>query len=145
MQITSKHTSLSVYWPTTSNGIYAKVGPSYIYADEELDQVRQTRDPVAPAKPAASARRKKNTHRTADGLQGQPFSSLLEHLGTLTVNTCCMAGDPDGPSFQQESKRHHCKHSHLNYPTCSQYTASSIVSKPTLRSDLRQTGVATLV
>ena len=75
-----------------------------LYGDEELDQVRQTRDPVAPAKPAASARRKKNTHRTADGLQGQPFSSLLEHLGNLTVSTCCMADDPDGPSFQQESK-----------------------------------------
>jgi transposase len=75
-----------------------------LYADEELDQARQTRDPVAPAEPSPSAKRKKVTHHTDDGLQVQPFSTLLEHLSRLTVNTCCIADDPNGSTFQQEAE-----------------------------------------
>src|SRR5277367_962722 len=46
---------------------------SLLFADEELDRDRQERDPVAPAKPSASARRKKSTHETAGGLPLHSF------------------------------------------------------------------------
>ena len=50
---------------------------SLLFADEELDGDRQERDPVAPAKPSASARRKKLTHETAAGLPVHSFRTLL--------------------------------------------------------------------
>jgi len=73
-----------------------------LYADEELNELRQTRDPVAPAKPSLSAQRKKATQQTPDGIPVQPLSTLLRHLSTLTLNTCCLAEDPNGPTFVQE-------------------------------------------
>ena len=74
-----------------------------LYADEELNTTRQTRDPVAPAKPSSSAQRKKITHRTPDGLDVEPFSTLLDELATVCLSTCYLADDPDGPTFQQET------------------------------------------
>ena len=75
-----------------------------LYADEELKQLRRTRDPVLPAKSSASVRRKKATHQTPSGLTVQPFGTLLDDLATLCRNTCCLAGDADGPTFQQETE-----------------------------------------
>src|SRR5438094_8750139 len=49
---------------------------SLLFEDEELDGARAVRDPVAPAKPSDSARRKKTTHRTAGGLPVQSFRTL---------------------------------------------------------------------
>jgi transposase len=75
-----------------------------LYADEELNTTRQTRDPVAPAKPSSSVERKKIAHRTPDGFDVQPFSTLLADLATICLNTCSLADDPDGPTFQQETE-----------------------------------------
>ena len=77
---------------------------SLLFADEELDQDRRRRDPVAPAQASASARRKKKTHQTGSGLEAQSFRTLLAHLGTRSRSTCVVAGDPSGTPFLQVSE-----------------------------------------
>jgi hypothetical protein len=72
-----------------------------LFDDDTLDQDRPTRDPVAPAKPTAHARRKKATRRTEDGLPLHSFDSLIAELGTCCHNTCRLAGDPGAPTFTQ--------------------------------------------
>ena len=52
-----------------------------LFEDEELDRDREERDPVAPARPSASVRRKKKTHQTAGDLPVHSFQTLLVHLG----------------------------------------------------------------
>jgi hypothetical protein len=74
-----------------------------LYADDELEQLRPTRDPVAPAEPSASAVHKKRSHHTTAGLSVQPFATLLDHLATQSINTCCLAQALDGPSFEVET------------------------------------------
>lgn len=64
-----------------------------LYADEELEETRWTRDPVLPAQPSSSTKEKKITHHNADGLPVQTFSSLIASLATLCRNTCYLAGD----------------------------------------------------
>ena len=77
---------------------------SLLFADEELDQGRRRRDPVAPAQASASARRKEKTHQTGSGLEAQSFRTLLAHLGTRSRSTCVVAGDPSGTPFLQVSE-----------------------------------------
>jgi transposase len=72
-----------------------------LFEDEELVEDRNRRDPVAPAKASASARLKKKTHLTPDGLPVQSFRTLLAHLGTRCRNTCVVAGDANGTTFYQ--------------------------------------------
>jgi len=74
-----------------------------LYADEELSQDHATRDPVLPPVPSASARAKKATHVTEEGLRVQSFGTLLRAMGTLTRNTCQMKDDTGGPSFTRET------------------------------------------
>ena len=72
-----------------------------LFEDEELVEDRNRRDPVAPAKASASARLKKKTHLTPDGLPVQSFRTLLAHLGTRCRNTCVVAADANGTTFYQ--------------------------------------------
>ena len=58
-----------------------------LFEDEELAVDRQRRDPVAPAQASESARLKKKTHATPEGLPVQSFRTLLAHLGTRCRNT----------------------------------------------------------
>jgi hypothetical protein len=74
-----------------------------LYADEELEELRRTRDPVLPAEGSQSVKVKKAEHRTPDGLIVQKWSSLLDSLSTLSRNRCPMKDDPDGPSFVVEA------------------------------------------
>jgi transposase len=57
-----------------------------LFDDEELAENRKTRDPVAPARPSASAKRKKATRRNAEGLPVHSFHTLLGALATRTRN-----------------------------------------------------------
>lgn len=59
-----------------------------LFEDEELDANRWRRDPVAPAKPSRSARRKKTTRLTADGFPVHSFDTLLADLATRCRNLC---------------------------------------------------------
>jgi hypothetical protein len=72
-----------------------------LFEDEGLTEDRPRRDPVAPAKPTESARLKKKTHRTAEGLPVQSFRTLMAHLGTRCRNTCVMTADPNQTRLHQ--------------------------------------------
>lgn len=75
-----------------------------LFDDETLEEDRQSRDPVAPAKPTAHARRKKARRRTDDGLPLHSFDSLLAQLGTCCQNTCRLKASPDSPTFIQTTE-----------------------------------------
>jgi hypothetical protein len=75
-----------------------------LFDDDTLDEDRQSRDPVAPAKPTEHARRKKATRRSEDGLPLHSFDSLIADLGTCCQNTCRLKGDPDSPTFTQTTQ-----------------------------------------
>jgi hypothetical protein len=70
-----------------------------LFEDEDLAVDRLHRDPVAPARASKSARLKKRTHTTPEGLPVHSFRSLLAHLGTRCRNRCVMIGDPQQRTF----------------------------------------------
>lgn len=72
-----------------------------LFEDEQLPQARQTRDPVAPAQPSPSVKRKKAVRHTEDGLPVHSFDTLLATLGTRCRTTYRMTADPTAPRFQQ--------------------------------------------
>jgi len=59
-----------------------------LFDDEELAALRAERDPVAPARPSASAKRKKSRRVTDDGLEVQSFPTLLAKLAERHRNQC---------------------------------------------------------
>jgi len=65
-----------------------------LFEDEELLQQRQQRDPVAPAQPSPSARRKKTTRLASDGLPLHSFKTLLAELARRCRNACRVKTDP---------------------------------------------------
>jgi transposase len=72
-----------------------------LFDDEELEENRAKRDPVARATASVSARKKKVTRLTDDGLPIHSFDSLLAELGTRCRNHCRVRSDSGGPSFEQ--------------------------------------------
>lgn len=72
-----------------------------LFEDEELVRDRKRRDPVAPAEPSNSAKRKKVEHVTADKLPVHSFETLLAALATRCRNTCRLPADASGATFQQ--------------------------------------------
>jgi len=53
-----------------------------LFEDEERREERKRRDPLLPAQPSASAKAKKYSHQTADGLPVQSFATLLADLAS---------------------------------------------------------------
>jgi transposase len=53
-----------------------------LFEDEERWEDRKHRDPILSAQPSASARRKKGSHETADGLPVYSFEDLLRELAS---------------------------------------------------------------
>ena len=76
---------------------------SLLFDDETLLVERKGRDPVAPAKPSASARRKKTERRTEDGLPIHSFTTLMAELGTRCRHLCRLKSDLDSPAFFQDT------------------------------------------
>ena len=76
-----------------------------LFDDENLDEERKKRDPVAQARPSRSARRKKVKRVTADGLPVHSFETLLGELATRCRNQCRIKSDPSGASFTQLTQR----------------------------------------
>lgn len=72
-----------------------------LFEDEELPRDRAVRDPVAPAEPSASAKRKKATHRTAEGSPVHSFRTLLAELATRSRHTCVPAGGSAEATFMK--------------------------------------------
>jgi len=75
-----------------------------LFEDEELQDARNHRDPVAPAKPSSSVKRKKATRQTEDGLPLNSFSSLLDNLATVCRNTCRMKSARGEATLQRHTK-----------------------------------------
>lgn len=59
-----------------------------LFEDEELDEARNTRDPVAKAEPSESVKQKKTARITPGGWPVHSFQSLIKTLGTRCRNTC---------------------------------------------------------
>ena len=72
-----------------------------LYEDEELEANRRQRDPVQPARPSASAQRKKALRKTDDGLPLHSFDTLLAALQTRCRNRCRAKSLPHSPTFSQ--------------------------------------------
>jgi hypothetical protein len=70
-----------------------------LFIDEELDDNRAKRDPVAPAKPSQSAKNKKTVQLTPDGMPIHSFDTLLAELGTRCRNKCRLKTDRSAPTF----------------------------------------------
>ena len=75
-----------------------------LFAEEELEEARRARDPVKPAQPSEEVKAKKKSKKTAEGLEVQSYRSLLAQLGSMTRNTCVVAGDDSGANFEQVSE-----------------------------------------
>ena len=75
-----------------------------LFEDEELDQARAVRDPVAKAEPSASVKKKKATARTPDGWPVQSFQTLMKQLGTRCHNRCRARNDKAHVIFHELTK-----------------------------------------
>ena len=72
-----------------------------LFDDEELDEDRKKRDPVAPARQSVSAKKKKTTRLTPDGFPVHSFETLLKELATRSRHRCRIKSDPSFPTFRQ--------------------------------------------
>lgn len=72
-----------------------------LFDDEEGDENRKKRDPVAPAKPSVSARKKKSFRKTEGGFPVHSFDTLLIELATRCRNQCRLKSTGNAPSFAQ--------------------------------------------
>jgi hypothetical protein len=70
-----------------------------LFADEDQD-AKDCRDPVAPAKRSPAALAKINRGTTSDDFPLHSFKTLMDHLATVTQNTCRLAkSPPTTPTF----------------------------------------------
>ena len=72
-----------------------------LFADEELPQQRQQRDPVLPASSSELAKAKKLSKQTAEGFPVHSFRTLLSNLASRARVTYSLKGDQSSPTFQQ--------------------------------------------
>lgn len=75
-----------------------------LFDDETLPEVRQVRDPVAPAQPSPAAQRKRTERRTADGLPIHSLRTLMAELGTRCRHRCRLKAAPDSPVITQHTE-----------------------------------------
>ncbi|MEJ2147756.1 MAG: transposase [Acidobacteriota bacterium] len=74
-----------------------------LFSDEDLESKEQ-RDPVAPAKRSASAKKKASSKRLPDGTEVHSFRTLMSDLGTIAQNRCRRKGAPEGEgTFMMET------------------------------------------
>lgn len=72
-----------------------------LFADED-QEVKLTRDPVAPASRSQSAIQKITSKKTEDGSRVHSFQTLLDHLGAIARVTCRQRGN-DGSTFTMDT------------------------------------------
>ena len=75
-----------------------------LFEDEQREQLRKRRDPVAMAKPSASAQRKKQQKTTSDGFPVHSFETMLALLGTRCRNYCRARALKSGSTFRTETE-----------------------------------------
>ena len=59
-----------------------------LYADENLEENRQARDPVAQALPSPAVQSKRDTQESTDGLPLRRWDGIINALSTIVRNTC---------------------------------------------------------
>ncbi len=79
----------------------------FLFDDEEVDDARSTRDPVAKAEPSESAMKKRITKKAEDGTPLQSFPTLIESLTTIVRSTVRMKSDPAGQTFLRDTEPSH--------------------------------------
>jgi hypothetical protein len=72
-----------------------------LFADEEGEADRDSRDPVAPAEPSESAQKKRKSKRTATGHPAHSFRTLLAELGQRARVTYRVGAGDGQATFQQ--------------------------------------------
>jgi transposase len=72
-----------------------------LFEDDQLESERKRRDPILPAKPTESAKRKKATHMTPDGLPVHSFETLMAELASRCRNTYKLKADGSSQAFNQ--------------------------------------------
>jgi len=72
-----------------------------LFAEEDLAQYRQQRDPVTTAEPSATVQTKKQRKQTEEGFPVQSFPTLLQALATRCRNTCQVQATKETPTFEQ--------------------------------------------
>ncbi len=82
-----------------------------LFEDEQLDELRNSRDPVAKAQPSEAAQRKKRSGETAEGFPVHSFSTLLNEMATLSRIRCRFTEGVPETAFTQftEPDRFHRK------------------------------------
>jgi Transposase DDE domain len=72
-----------------------------LFEDDQLETARKRRDPVLPAVPTESAKTKKATHTTPDGLPVHSFETLMAELASRGRNTYRLKSDDSSLTFEQ--------------------------------------------
>jgi transposase len=72
-----------------------------LFEDEERREERQRRDPIGPARPSESARQKKSSHQTQEGLAVHSFETLMAELATRARVTYGLRSEDSTPIFKQ--------------------------------------------
>ena len=72
-----------------------------LFQDDELDEDRWRRDPVAKAEASQSVREKKRAKKTIDGWPVHSLTTLLSELGTRCKNTCRAGEGKQSLRFEQ--------------------------------------------
>ena len=75
-----------------------------LYADDDLEANRTTRDPVAKAVPSLAVRRKRATKESTDGLPLRRWDGLIASLSTLVRNTCRVGEDKTTVHFTRDTE-----------------------------------------
>lgn len=75
-----------------------------MYADEELELNRATRDPVAKACPSPEVKRKRATQESSDGLPLRRWDGILNALATRTRNTCLVGAGKTLVRFTRDTE-----------------------------------------
>ena len=72
-----------------------------LFEDDQLEMERKRRDPIRPAEPTASAKMKKATHTTPEGLPVHSFETLMAELASRGRNTYRLKSDDSSLTFKQ--------------------------------------------
>jgi hypothetical protein len=72
-----------------------------LFEDDQLETARTRRDPIRPAEPTASAKTKRATHTTPEGLPVHSFETLMAELASRGRNTYWLKSDDSSLTFTQ--------------------------------------------
>jgi hypothetical protein len=76
----------------------------WLFDEHPLPIDRYHRDPLAPAQPAAAAKRKQGARVTVDGWPMHSFTTLMTELGTRCRHRGRLKRDPQSPVFVQDTQ-----------------------------------------